>query len=63
MAKMDRKLIAATQPYEVRYFAKKHGLTREKAREILKEHGPSRKACNAAAAEYARRFDDAQPVD
>lgn len=48
--KMDRKLIAATQPYEVRYFARKHGISIELARQIIKEHGPSRNACNEAVA-------------
>lgn len=49
MTKMDRKLIAATQPYEVRYFARKHGLSIADARSIIKEHGPSRQKCNQAA--------------
>lgn len=50
--KMDRKLIAATQPYEVRYFARKWKLTNAEARAIIKQHGPSRLACNAEAALY-----------
>lgn len=49
MTKMDRKLIAATQPYEVRYFAKKWGLPLGQTREVIEQFGPSRKACNAEA--------------
>lgn len=49
MAKMDQKLVAGKQPYEVRYFAHKHQITMTEAKRILKEHGPSRKACNEAA--------------
>ncbi len=47
--KMDRKLIAAGQPYEVAYFAAKHGITPAQARDIIKAHGPSRRKCDAAA--------------
>lgn len=45
----DRARVSAEQPYEVAYFAQKHGLSQEKAREIIKQHGPSREACDAAA--------------
>lgn len=45
----DRKLVAARQPYEVAYFAKKHGLTKDEARAIIRDHGPSRRKCDAAA--------------
>lgn len=46
--KMDRKLVAAHQPYEVAYFAKKHGISAAAARAIIREHGPSRRKCDAA---------------
>ncbi len=46
--KQDRKLVSQ-QPYEVAYFAKKHGISAAKARSIIKEHGPSRRKCDAAA--------------
>jgi hypothetical protein len=47
--KQDRKLVSSKQPYEVQYFAKKHGITTTQARAIIKEHGPSRRKCDAAA--------------
>lgn len=52
----DRKLVAATQVYEVAYFARKHGITREQARAIIRKHGPSRRKCNAAAAALKQGF-------
>ena len=45
MAKMDRKLVAKTQQYEVAYFAKKHSITAAEARGI----------CNRPAAAVRRR--------
>jgi hypothetical protein len=29
----------AAQAYEVEYFARKHGITTEQARQLIKEHG------------------------
>lgn len=48
----DRRLVARAQPYEVAYFAKKHGLTLSQARAIIRKHGPSRTACDAAASRF-----------
>ena len=47
--KSDRGRVAANEPYEVRYFARKHGITAAEARAILKEAGPGRAAANALA--------------
>ena len=44
----DRSRVSGSEDYEVEYFAKKHGLTAEKAREIIKQAGGNR----AKAAEY-----------
>ena len=38
----DRRRIARGQPYEVNYFARKHGLTAAEAREIIKPARGSR---------------------
>lgn len=51
----DRARVASEEPYEVAYFAKKHGLTQAQAREIIQTHGPSRKACDQAAEALKRR--------
>jgi hypothetical protein len=45
----DRSRVAADEPYEVEYFAGKHGLTQAQARAIIEKHGPSREACDRAA--------------
>jgi hypothetical protein len=50
MAKrMDPKLVASQQPYEVDYFARKHDLTKEQALNILAKAGPSREKANEEA--------------
>ena len=46
----DRKFIARGEPYEVRQFADKHGISIELAEKLIKEHGNSREALDAAAA-------------
>ncbi len=45
----DRKKVAVEEPYEVAYFAKKHGLSKDDAERIIKRHGPERDACDKAA--------------
>lgn len=46
----DRAKVNVEQQYEVGYFAQKHGLSASKARAILEQAGPSRKAADEAAA-------------
>ena len=46
----DRSRVAGEQQYEVAYFAKKHGLTMEKARAVIAEAGPSQKRADDLAA-------------
>ncbi|QIG68360.1 DUF3606 domain-containing protein [Rhizobium phage RHph_Y3_56_1] len=45
----DRNKVAAGEPYEVAYFAKKHGLSKEDAERIIKRHGSDRDAADKAA--------------
>lgn len=51
----DRRRVAAGQPYEVSYFARKHGLDLDQARRIIKEAGNDREKANAAAARLKKR--------
>jgi hypothetical protein len=44
----DRARVSAEEPYEVAYFARKHGISEARALEIIRQHGPSRAACDAA---------------
>lgn len=45
----DRRTVAAGEGYEVGYFAKKHGITRDQAQDLIKNVGNDREKLNAAA--------------
>ncbi|MDF0489642.1 DUF3606 domain-containing protein [Sphingomonas sp. H39-1-10] len=49
----DRRRVAANQPYEVSYFARKHKISTAEARDIIRKAGPDRKAANALASKRA----------
>jgi hypothetical protein len=51
----DRRRVAAGQGYEVNYFATKHGLTRQQARDLIKRIGNDRDKLNAAAEKLGKR--------
>jgi hypothetical protein len=51
----DRGRVAGEEPYEVSYFARKHGLSQEQARKIIADAGPDRKKADAAAERLKRR--------
>ena len=50
----DRGRVSAEEPYEVAYFAKKHGLSQAEAERIIKEAGPSRAKADEAAEKQKR---------
>jgi hypothetical protein len=45
----DRKRVAGGEGYEVSYFARKHGLSTDQARDLIKQVGNDREKLNAAA--------------
>jgi hypothetical protein len=45
----DRGRVAAGQGYELGYFARKHGITRDQARGLINRIGNDRAKLNAAA--------------
>ena len=45
----DRSRVAAGEGYEVGYFARKHGITMEQARELIERIGNDRASLDAAA--------------
>lgn len=47
--KADRTRVAGNEGYEVNYFANKHGITREQARNLIKKIGNNRDKLNKAA--------------
>jgi hypothetical protein len=50
----DRSRVAAGEGYEVAYFAKKHGITQEQARDLIKRVGNDRAKLDAAAAKLKK---------
>ncbi|MDQ0560330.1 hypothetical protein QO004_002112 [Rhizobium mesoamericanum] len=51
----DRGRVSASEPYEVAYFAEKHGISKEDAVTIIKKHGSNREAADAAASQKKPR--------
>ncbi len=45
----DCAKVSAEEEYELDYFAEKHGLSRDEARDLIDKHGNSREALDAAA--------------
>ena len=50
----DRNRIAAGQGYELRYFARKHGLTTAQANDLIRRIGNDRAKLNEAAVRLKR---------
>jgi len=46
----DSRQVAAGEGYEVNYFARKHGITKDQAEGLIKKIGNDREKLNAAAA-------------
>ena len=45
----DRSRVSGSEPYEVDYFAEKHGLNAQQARELIAKHGNDRATLDAEA--------------
>ena len=45
----DRSRVSASEDYEVRYFAKKHGLSMDQVRALIRQHGNNRAELERAA--------------
>jgi len=50
----DRGRVSGSEAYEVRYFAERHGLSMEQARDLIRQHGEQRDALEAAAERLKR---------
>jgi hypothetical protein len=50
----DRQKVANSEPYEVGYFARKHNISREQARELIRQIGNDRDKLNVAASKLFR---------
>ena len=45
----DRSRVSGAEDYEVRYFADRHGLSMDQARELIARHGNDRETLDRAA--------------
>jgi hypothetical protein len=45
----DRSRVSGDQGYELDYFARKHGITKQQAQDLIKQHGSNRAKLDAAA--------------
>lgn len=45
----DRSRVSASEDYEVRYFAEKHGISMDQARRLILQHGNDRETLDRAA--------------
>jgi hypothetical protein len=50
----DRDRVAGGQEYEVEYFARKHGISAEQARQLIKQHGNNRETLDREAEKLKR---------
>jgi ABC-type molybdenum transport system ATPase subunit/photorepair protein PhrA len=52
--KADRARVSASEPFEVAYFARKHGMTKAAVKKLIKRVGNSRKKLEAALKKHAK---------
>ena len=52
----DRDRVSGSEEYEVEYFARKHRLTPEQVRELIRTHGNDRDALDRAAAQMTNQI-------
>ena len=45
----DRGRVSGSEPYEVRYFADKHGISVQQAEDLIRKHGNDRATLDRAA--------------
>ena len=50
----DRRMVSASEDYELRYFARRHNIPLAEARRLLKLHGNDRAKLEAAVAAEAK---------
>jgi hypothetical protein len=53
--KLDRRQVAAGEGYEVKYFAAKHGISHQQARDLISRIGNDREKLNDAAQKLGKR--------
>jgi uncharacterized protein YpmB len=53
MDQRDRSRVAGDEDYEVAYFASRHGISQDEARELIKKHGNNREELEKAVSRRA----------
>ena len=53
--KADRRTVSKSEGYEVSYFARKHGITKEQAIKLIDKVGNSREKLNKAAEKLKKK--------
>jgi uncharacterized protein YpmB len=53
MDRRDRSRVAGDEDYEVAYFASRHGISQDEARELIKKHGNNREELEKAVSRRA----------
>ena len=51
----DRKKVSKSEGYEVSYFARKHGITKDQAIKLIDKHGNDRATLNKAAEKLKKK--------
>ena len=51
----DRSKVAGSEPYEVEYFARKHGISKQETLDLIKKHGNSRAILDKEAEKLKRK--------
>ena len=51
----DRRTVAAGQEHEIAHFAKRHGISKEQALELIRRFGNDRKTLDAEAAKLKKK--------
>jgi hypothetical protein len=54
VANQDRSRVAGGEGYEVEYFAQKHGIAPEEARNLIRQYGNNRETLDREAAKLKR---------
>jgi hypothetical protein len=50
----DRSRVSGSEPYDVSYFARKHGISAEQARDLIAKHGNNREILDQEAEKLKR---------
>ena len=50
----DRRKVSKSEPYELKYFAKKHGISEDQVKALIDKHGNDRATLDKAASKLKK---------